>query len=103
MCGLVMVGEQRFEIYCEVLDPFWWKHPDPPFDFGRLVLGRPDDLRESWRGELTEISRILVSASQFEDRGIGDRLGAVAAELGNAISERAGVDVRWEWSGHEAA
>lgn len=101
MCGVIVLGGQKYEIFCELLDPFWWKRPDPPVDFSRFVLERPDD-RGSWRGELTEISRILVSASQFEDHGIGDRLGTVAAELGNAISERAGVDVQLEWSSHQA-
>lgn len=105
MCGVHYLGGQRFEIFCELIDPFWWKHPDPVIDFSRLVFDRLQDGPhvDPWRGELTEISRILGTAVAFQDRELGDRLGSVAAELGNAIAERAGVDARFEWTTHEAA
>jgi hypothetical protein len=102
MCGVYHIGNQRFDVYCEIIDPFWWKHPDPFIDFSRVVFDRPIEAGnlETWRGELTEISRIIANAGYFEDKQLGDRLGEVAAEMGNVIAERAAVDVRIEWSAH---
>ena len=105
MCGIHHILGNKFEVYCEIIDPFWWRNPDPVVDFTRLVLDRPEygAQPEPWRGELTEISRILTTASQFEDKALGDRLGNVAAEIGNAIAERASVNIGFEWASHDSA
>ena len=103
MCGIYKLGDKFIEIHCEIIDPFWWKHPDPVIDFTRLVFDRPIEgpHPEPWRGELTEISRIITTAAYFENSQLRDQLGSVAAEIGNAIAERAGIDVRLEWSSHD--
>lgn len=70
MRGIVAIDGHRHEIYSKVIDPFWWRHPDPVFDFTRLVLDRPENgpQPEPWRGELAEMSRILTTATHDSNR-----------------------------------
>ena len=105
MCGIIQLpGGQRLEIYCAIIDPLWFLHPDPPIDFTRFRFdgdikvgpGRPDP----GKAELTKIAEILASAGHFRDDKISDELGRVAADLGNRLAAVANVDVQFDWAQH---
>lgn len=103
MCGVLHLGGHRFEIYCEFIDPDWWR-PGPPIDLTRFTLGVETGPRPGpWRAELTKVGEILATAGHLRDADLANRLGDVAAEIGNSIAEQAQADVRFSWPPHDSA
>jgi len=103
MCGVIHLSGQRFEIDCQLVDPFWWRHPDPVIDLTRLTLDHPAAgvHPEPWKVELTKIGEILATVGNFRDAELANRLGDVVAEAGNSIARQAEVDIQFEWTAHE--
>jgi hypothetical protein len=103
MCGIYHLPGGALVVDCQIVDPFWWRHPDPPIDFTRFTFDRPEAERpEPWKIELTKIGEMLAAVGQFRDAELSNRLGSVIAEAGNSIAQEADVDVRFEWTAHEA-
>jgi hypothetical protein len=103
MCGVIHLGGTRFEIDCLLVDPFWWRHPDPPIDLTRFTLDQPSagPRPEPWKIELTKIGEMLATVGQFRDAELSNRLGNAVSEAGNSIAEQAEANVRFEWTPHE--
>lgn len=104
MCGHIVLFGQDIWIDCEVRRE-WWYDPGPLLDLRRLKL-RPEEVSgphpEPWKVELTKIIQILDSVGQIEsDSALASRLGSTVAEAGNAIAQRAEVDIQFMWEEHK--
>jgi hypothetical protein len=107
MCIVYHLGGLKLRVDCEFIDPDWWRHPDPLIDLTRFDLGEDNAATgprpEPFKVELTKIGDVLFTAGNLRDADHADRLGTVAAEIGNSIAEQAKVDVKLEWTSHQNA
>ena len=105
MCGVFRLQDRSFEIDCMLVDPDWWRHPDPPIDLTRIRFETDGPVAvgpAAWKVELTTIGAMMANVAHLRDGQLADRLGGVLAETGNQIAAAAGADVGFDWTAHDS-